>query len=222
MTRNESFKRRIRDRMAATGERYGAARRTLIAQADARPSAAGSGRAWVAEPVQTDAVIREATGRGWDDWADLLDAWPGNADGHTAIATHVRDDLGVDGWWAQAVTVGYERITGRRLPNQRPDGTFSAGKSRTVTIDAVALRDALLDEDDRAELFPGIDTELRSRPTSKNVRLRVGPGTAELSLEPRDDGRVRITVAHEKLPDPGDVDVWKAYWDEWLEAVDQS
>jgi hypothetical protein len=33
MTRQESFKRRIRARMEKTGEKYGAARRSLIEQA---------------------------------------------------------------------------------------------------------------------------------------------------------------------------------------------
>ena len=39
MTRNESFKRRIRARMAKTGEKYNAARRALIEQATDRRGA---------------------------------------------------------------------------------------------------------------------------------------------------------------------------------------
>ncbi|MGI8937518.1 MAG: hypothetical protein ACR2JF_04740 [Iamia sp.] len=217
MTRQESFKRRIRERMAATGEKYGAARRQLIEKAESP-----SGRTWVAEPEMSDDAIREATGRGWDEWCDLIDAWPANTDGHTAIATHVREDHGIDGWWAQAVTVSYERITGLRLPHQRADGTFSADKTRTVTVtvDAEALRALLLDDDDRRDLFPGLDTELRSRPTSKVPRIAIGPGVAQIALEQRDDGRVRISIAHERLPSADDVPQWKQYWSEWLAALD--
>ena len=165
-------------------------------------------------------TLREATGRGWDEWCDIIDAWPGHTDGHTAIATFVREEHGVDGWWAQTVTVGYERITGLRLPHQQPDGTFSAGKSRTVTVDAGLLREMLLDDDDRADLFPGLETELRSRPSSKVLRIGIGPGTAQVALDTQNDGRVKITIAHDKLPTPEAVEEWKGYWSDWLEAVD--
>ena len=217
MTRQESFKRRIRQRMEKTGERYGAARRVLIEQA-----AKGRRRTWAAEPEMSDDSVRSATGRGWDEWCDILDAWPGHTEGHTAIAAYLQDEHGVDGWWAQTVTVGYERITGLRLPYQRPDGTFSANKSRTVTADAVALREMLLDETDRADLFPGLETELRSRPTSKVIRIAIGPGTAQIAFDPQPDGRAKVTILHERLPSFEDVDEWKAYWSEWLAAIDES
>jgi len=217
MTRQETFKRRIRQRMEKTGERYGAARRVLIEQ-----SSPSGERQWASEPEMADDTLREATGRGWDEWCDIIDAWPGRAEGHTAIATYVREEHGVDGWWAQTVTVGYERISGLRLPHQQPDGTFSAGKSRTVTADAELLREMLLDGEDRADLFPGLETELRSRPGSKVIRIGIGPGTAQIALDTQDDGRVKITIAHDKLPTPDAVEEWKDYWSDWLEAVDGS
>jgi hypothetical protein len=181
MTRQETFKRRIRERMEKTGERYGAARRALIEK-----SAAGSGRQWVSEPEMSDETLRSATGKGWEEWCDIIDVWPGKEKGHTAIAAYVHDEHEIDGWWAQTVTVGYERITGLRLPYQQPDGTFSAGKSRTVTTDPGMLRAMLLDDDDRADLFPGIDTQLRSRPTAKTLRVGIGPGAAQISIEALD------------------------------------
>lgn len=222
MTRQESFKKRIRERMAKTGERYGAARRVLIEKADDPGRDDAAARPWIAEPETGDDAVLEATGRRWNDWCDVIDAWPGKEDGHTAIATYVQEEHGIPGWWAQTVTVGYERITGRRLPHQRADGTFSAGRSRTVTVDASALREMLLDDADRADLFPGLDTELRSRPTSKNIRLAMGEGTAEIDLAPRDDGRVKVTIAHERLPEYEAVDRWKGFWSGWLDALDGS
>ena len=200
--------------MEKTGERYGAARRVLIEQ-----SSSGK-RQWASEPEMAEDTLREATGHGWNEWCDIIDAWPGHADGHTAIATFVREEHGVDGWWAQTVTVGYERITGLRLPHQQPDGTFSAGKSRTVTVDPELLREMLLDDDDRADLFPGLETKLRSRLTSKVLRIGIGPGTAQIALDAQDDGQVKITIAHDKLPTPEAVGEWKGYWSDWLEAVD--
>lgn len=214
MTRQESFKRRIRARMEKTGEKYNAARRALIEKASA-------GEDWVSQPETSDDAVREATGRGWEEWRRILDAWPGDVKDHRAMARFVQEEHGVDGWWSQTVTVGYERITGLRLPYQRPDGTFTVGKSRTVTVDATALREMLLDPAGRRDLFPGHDTELRSRPTTRDPRVRIGPGTALFTLDQLDDGRVKVTVTHEKLPDPGQVELWKEYWSDWLEAVDE-
>ena len=73
-------------------EKYGAARRVLIDR-----SARSSGRTWVDEPELSDDRIREATGRSWDEWCELIEAWPGHGGGHGAIATWVNQEHGVDG-----------------------------------------------------------------------------------------------------------------------------
>lgn len=216
MTRRASFKRRVRERMAKTGERYGAARRVLIEQAASREA-----RARVSEPDHSDAVIRENTGRGWHEWRQLIDAWPGHMGGHTAVASWLREEHGVDGWWAQAVTVGWERITGRRLRHQMADGTFTANRSATITTDPVALGEVLRDDDGRADLFPGLDAELRSRPSSETVRIGLPSGVAEIAIAPKDDRRATIAVSHTKLPSPDEVVYWKSYWGDWLEALDE-
>lgn len=227
MTSIESFKRRVRQRMAATGEKYGAARRVLLEQADARDRAAagddgdeqGGDRTWVAEPEVGDERLREATGRGWHAWCDLVDAWPGHDGGHTAVARWLVDEHGVDGWWAQTVTVGWERITGRRLPGQRPDGTFVAGRSRTLDVAHDDLRGLLVDDEGRAALFGGLDVPMLSRPGTKSLRLGVEPGVAVVALEPTDDGRTRVFVQHEKLPAHADVAPAQEFWSEWLDAL---
>lgn len=230
MTRHESFKRRVRERMEKTGERYGAARRALLgglaAAVDERPtSGTAPRRNRVAEPEVDDDAIRRATGRDWDEWCDLIDAWPGEDRGHRAIAAHVAEVYGVVGWWGQGVALGYERITGRRRVNQMADGTFSAGKSRTVTIDVDALRAAIVDDADRVELFPGLETRLRSKPTSKALRVGVAiddepVGSVLFSFVPKPGGRASITVTHDGLPDPAAVERWKAYWADWLAAIE--
>ncbi|MEA2009748.1 MAG: hypothetical protein U9N78_03505 [Actinomycetota bacterium] len=215
MTKQESFKRRVRERMEKTGEKYGAARRILIQE-----SSSDADRAWIATPEMGNEAVLAGTGRGWNEWCDLVDAWPGHTDGHTAIARHLQEEFGVGSWWAQTVTVGWERITGVRLPYQMSDGTFTAGKSRTVRVDAYLLRETLLHDEDRADLFPGLTTELRSRPGSKAIRLKVGPGVAQIGIETLSDGRAKVTIQHTRIPEFGDVEHWKSFWDAWLDAVD--
>ena len=94
MTRNKSFKGRVRARMDKTGERYATARRQLVAKATATgepeaqpaPAAQGPGAQAPApspagasatgfKPPYSDEVIRSNTGRSWDEWFALLDRW---------------------------------------------------------------------------------------------------------------------------------------------------
>lgn len=214
MTRQKSFKKRVRARMLKTGERYAAARRVLLegAQERARP--------WVSEPEVSDEAVQRATGRSWDDWCDVIDAWPGRVDGHTAIARYLREEHEVDGWWAQSVTGGYERIMGLRLPGQMPDGTFTANKSKTIAMDADSVRAALGDAASFDDLFPGQNAELRSRAGTKAVRVGFEQGVAVVAVDAKDDDRCRVAVQHQGLPDAASVDRWRFYWQEWLEALD--
>lgn len=216
MTKKESFKRRVRARMAKTGEKYVAARRVLIEQ-----SADRAERGWVSEPDHSDEVVRERTGRGWDEWRVLIDSWPGHTEGHAAIAAWLQQQHQVDGWWAQSITVGWERITGRRRPGQMADGTFTANKSATVSTDHEGLREMLIADTGREALFPQMTTELRSRPTSKNVRLGLEEGVAEIAVAPKGDRRATVTISHTKLPSPDHVAHWREFWADWLAALNE-
>ncbi|MGY4857856.1 DUF4287 domain-containing protein [Cryobacterium sp. AP23] len=189
-----------------------------MASAGTRPAA------WAADPIQSDAKILENTGHGWDEWADLIAAGPGRDAGHTAIAAWVHAEHGLTGWWAQGVTVGYERIAGLRLPGQMPDGTFSVSRTRVLALPAEPLRAALLDELCRADVFPGIDTVLRSKPAAKALRFAASVAGAPLgsllvSTDPVPDGRLRVGVTHDKLPGFDEGERWKAFWGAWLDAV---
>lgn len=213
MTRQESLKRRIRLRMEKTGERYTAARRHLLTETE--------GRRWISPPETSEESVREATGRGWDEWCDAIEASPVADADHGMIAAYLIDEIGLHGWWAQTVTVGFERITGRRLPHQRPDGTFTVSKSKTLDLDGEELKALLLDAGAHADLFPGLETEIRSRPGSRDPRIALGGGSALFSLDPAGDGRVKLTVSHERLLHPEDVERWRHYWGEWLEALSE-
>ncbi|MGO4784445.1 hypothetical protein [Cryobacterium sp. W22_MBD10_FK3] len=224
MTSNESFTHGVRDRMTAAAARPGAP--SSVPAPPAEPGRAG-GRSWAAEPVQTDESILENTGHTWDEWADLIDAGPGRQAGHTAIAAWVHAEHGVDGWWAQGVTVGYERITGLRLPGQMPDGSFSVSRTKVLALDRDVLRALLLDEDARADLVPGVDLVLRSKPAAKALRFTVDRAGAPLgsilfSTDLLPDGRLRLGVTHDKVVSFDEGEHWKLFWSDWLAAVEQS
>lgn len=108
MPTQKDLKRRVRERMDKTGESYTAARTHLLAKRN--PPAADYARLG----GMSDEAVRKRTGRTWTEWVEVLDAadavrWP-----HAKIARHLYEDHEIPGWWAQMVTVGYERIRGLR------------------------------------------------------------------------------------------------------------
>jgi hypothetical protein len=79
-----------------------------------------------------DAALVAATGKSWTEWFEVLNTAGAGRWTHPEIASWVSAKHGVDGWWAQGVTVGFEQARGMRQPGQMADGTFSVGASRTV------------------------------------------------------------------------------------------
>ena len=126
MTRQRSFKRLVRSRMEKTGESYTAARAVLLA-GDEKPQAAE--QRWLAT---SDERIRERTGRGWEEWFDLLDEWGAAERTHRETARWVAEQLGIGPlvWEAQAVTSSYERARGLRAVGETEPG-FAASATRS-------------------------------------------------------------------------------------------
>jgi hypothetical protein len=218
MSTPDTFRHRIRERLVSLPSP------DIGAPGPAPTSIAADGRRWAAAPVHSDESIRQNSGHGWADWIDLIEAGPGRDAGHTAIAAWVHAEHGVPAWWAQGVTVGYERIAGLRLPGQMPDGTFSVSRTRVLALPVELLRAALLDEHSRADVFPGIDTVPRSKPAAKALRFAASVAGAPLgsrlvSADPVPDGRLRVGVTHDKLPGFDEGERWKAFWGAWLDAV---
>jgi len=170
MTRHQSFKRLVRSRMEKTGESYTAARAIMLAAQPTtdtpRPTLATS-----------DAAIRGRTGRGWEEWFDLLDEYGAAERPHREVARWVADQLGIDPlvWEAQAVTVSYERARGLRAVGEHADG-FAITTSRTVRVPAERLFDAFTDETVRRQWLP--DGELRERTASRDRLATTGVTTA--------------------------------------------
>lgn len=175
-------------------------------------------------PEMSDEKIRAGTGRGWDEWVALAADGPGRGASHSEIATWAGEQHGLAGWWAHGVAVGVRRLTGQRVPGQMADGSFAVSKTATLSADESDLRTALLDEGTRAALLPGLDVTLRSKPTSKALRLALADGSGPLgsilfTLATAGDGRCRVTVSHERLTSAADGERWKTFWAGWLAVV---
>lgn len=215
MTKDTSFKRRVRDRMSKTGESYTAAR-THVAQKRERVKSARS-RLAAADERPPDAKVKEATGKKWEQWFNLLDRWGARDKKHRDIARYLIDDLGVPGWWAQSITVYYERARKNRLKYQTEDG-FSISASKTIDVPVDVVYDAFMNPRVRRRWLTDGKMSVRTSQPGKTARFNWADGSTRVVVGFIDKGPSKSTVslAHEKLPDADEAERAKAMWKERL------
>ncbi len=180
---------------------------------------------WISDPEIADHKLVKATGRGWNAWVAIIDTGPAAGKDHTTIADWVKAETDiVSWWWAQAVTIGYERITGLRLPGQMKDGTFTVSRTRTLETDLTRARDVFEDSARLAASMPGLGLARSSKPGVKTPRFLAADaaqtplGRVTFTADPATSG-ARLTVTHENLPTAQAAEAWKAYWGQWISRL---
>lgn len=157
--------------------------------------------------------LSAATGRDWEGWFAVLDSWGAADRTHPEIAAHLVEEHGVDGWWAQSVTVGYERARGRRATGQRADGTFTASASKTVRADPAAVYRLLTDPAFTPEVEDGVPAERGTSTQDKAVRFRGPHGERlEVRLTAKEGGRTVAAFQGSGLAGPEQRDAVKEAW----------
>jgi hypothetical protein len=213
MTEQKKLKRRVRDRMEKTGERYTAARRHIVesdpAAAEPEPDLSG---------LASDEAVSRNTGRSWAEWFAILDEWGAVERPHREIARYLGAEHGVPGWWAQNVTVGYERARGLRAKYEGPGG-FSVGVSRTIAVPVDRLYAAFADDAERERLLPGLS--VRTRKPNRTARFDRSSDGTRIVVGFVDKGPEKSTVALqvERLPDAEAVERARAEWRELLAGL---
>src|SRR5687767_6281401 len=210
MTRNKDLKRLVRTRMKKSGEAYTTARaqitrktaagkRTVAAPA---PAATTDPKDYATLAGMSDAVIKQKTGCNWVRWVTALDYHGAEKMSHGEIARLVSEKYKIPGWWAQSVTVGYERIKGLRARGQRRDGTYEASKSRTFNIPVTELFEAWKDPKIRRRWLDAPGLKVRTATAPKSMRLGWSDGTiVAVGFSPKGPKKSSVAVQHTKLPD---------------------
>ena len=171
-----------------------------------------------AELVGSEKVAR-ATGRTREAWHELLDAAGATGWTHREIAAWLVTGHGVDGWWAQGLTVGYEQARGMRVPGQRPDGTFEATASKTIAQGADEVFTQVVDDDVRASWL-GAGWHVASATAPKRARLEDDGGARVLvEVTSVSAAKVRVAAQHVKLAGPEEVAEKKAFWKDALNRL---
>jgi hypothetical protein len=215
MTKEKSFKRRVRERMSKTGERYAVARSQVSHKRD-RVRAAQSRLAVTADRPSDDKV-EAVTGRRWEAWFSILDRWGARERKHGETVAFLMDEHGVPGWWAQAITMWYQRSRGLRLKHQQPGG-FTIYASRTIAVPVDVAFDAFVNPGSRRRWLTDGTMSLRTSRPGLTARFDWEDGSTRVAVSFEDKGPAKTTVAvaHERLPDPDEAETAKASWRERL------
>lgn len=239
MTTNKAQKNAIRQRMTKTGERYTAARHYLLGNDQQHPepdqpiessgpvepvmpeSSSGLDAVIVEQPGMSDEAIQRGSGKTWGEWLMILDAWGAAERPHKEIASYVQAEFGVDGWYAQSVTVGYERMRGMRARGQQGDGLYSGSASKTFPVPVSTLFEAWTVEATRDRWLEPGTLRIRTSSSEKSARFDVVGEDAILVawFADKGAGKSSVQLQCEKLPSKANADDFRAIWKERLATL---
>ena len=221
MTIQKDFKRLVRGRMQKTGESYTAARAQLLSRKPTPVTDSVRPADYAKLAGRADATIKARTGCTWERWVKALDHVKADTWSHGEIAKYVHEKYKVSGWWAQSVTVGYERIKGLRAVGQRRDGSFEASKSRTFSVPVSTLYGAFHNARLRSRWLPGVDLTVRTATRDKSMRISWPDGTSlEIGFTGVGAGKSRVALSHVKLSDKAATTRAKEFWTERFDALE--
>jgi Domain of unknown function (DUF4287) len=159
------------------------------------------------------AAVKAKTGKGWADWFKLLDRAGAGEMNHTAIAAHLRDELGCPPWWSQMIAVGYERERGLRVKFQKCDGDFSASASKTIAVPLAVLYAAWTDAKVRRRWLPGAKFTMTTATPNKSIRMVWADDTrVEAGFVAKGPGKSQVAVEQKKLGGVAAVAKAKEFW----------
>lgn len=172
----------------------------------------------VASVTTPGAPVVAATGRGLDEWVELLDAAGGRGMGHAEIVAFLgRRALPPD--WQQDVAHGYERACGIGTGHQGADG-FAAVVRRSICASPDRIVQAWTDDFVLACWLPGQPLQVHSVVRRRSVRGTWRDGArVEVALSQRGSSRSIVRVRHGQLWSAYDVDRFRLFWKSRLAAL---
>ena len=224
MPTQKDFKRIVRARMEKTGESYTTARSALLDKAKTQPAppkAAVPRAKWAELAGMRDAAVSEKTGRSWAQWVAALDASGAWQWTHRDIARHVGDTYDeVSAWWAQTITVGYERIRGLRDVGQRRGGGYDANKTRTYPVDVSTLYRMFADARRRRRWLTEGFTKIRTSRVDTSIRADWEDGTrVHFFFTAKGPSKSSVSIQHTMLPDKTSAEVARQAWHARLDTL---
>ena len=214
MPKNKDLKRHVRARMSKTGESYAAARSQVVKKQENIDFAGIAG--------MSDDAVAAKTGKTWKEWVRTLDSAGATSKVHRDIARYLREEEGVAAWWAQTVTVGYERIRGLRAKGQQRGGGYEVNKSKTFPVPVSTLY-ASFGARVRKRWMGDVELQVKTSHKDKSMRLKWDDGTSVDAYfwEKGPEEKAKSSFKHRELAKKSDADRVRQQWTERLSALSQ-
>ena len=188
-----------------------------------------------AQPRISDAAVRKATGKSWDEWFAVLDSAGADALPHKQIARLLFDKGYIAShWWCQTVTVAYEYARGKRVLGRTESVGFEIGVQKSLPLTPAQAWDLLTQPAGRAlwlgtvpclrwqkhaayRTAEGTRGEIRSFTPGKHLRLTWQPphfpfpSTLQVSLTPSGQ-KTALRFHQEKLDSAETREQMRAHW----------
>jgi len=182
----------------------------------------------------SDESVKVKTGKDWSQWFKLLDKFGGKEKGHKLMAKWLGEKHQLEAWWAQTVTVQYERARGIRKVNERGKG-FAVSVSRTVDVSLTKAWNAWAKAEELSKWFTtsakqdfkeggryenadkDSGTFLKIVPKKRILftweQKQHKPGSeVEVTFQEKEKGKVRMCLSHEKLSSKAEVEDLREGW----------
>lgn len=175
-------------------------------------------------PTLSNESVQKATGKSRREWFSLLETINAQHLPHKETAQKLVQEFGVPGWWAQGITVEFERAIGRRVVGQTHEGDFQAAATTTLSG---SMDDVLMLWQNQIKNFGDFnEVKFSNKPSSNKtdkwrywrVNLEDGSKVAVI-IGQKPTGKIHLAVNHEKLPDSNAVERWKLYWKAFLKDL---
>lgn len=170
----------------------------------------------VSAQKMSDEKLAAATGRKSADWHALLDAAGARDWKHPVIADWLRDVHGVESWWAQGITVGFEQAIGRRLPGQMADGSFAVSATKTVDGSRESVVKSAVD---RLSAQFGKPASVTPGSRYATARWNSSDGTIVAAIAETKPGKTVVSLTWSKIQDGSTLDAAKTQLREALAGL---
>ena len=189
-------------------------------------------------------AVKNATGKTWDEWIELLDNEGARELTHKEIVALLEDKGYIHSEWRQQnVTVGYELVRGSRVIGETAEAGFEIGVQKTFNLPAEQAWDLLTStaglktwlgdvtgmqfiKGQKYRTSEGVRGEIRSLKPGERIRLTWQPAdwskssTLQFSIIPKKN-RVSIRIHHEKLAGETERSQMRDRWREVLERLEK-
>ncbi|MHA2407983.1 MAG: SRPBCC family protein, partial [Candidatus Ranarchaeia archaeon] len=188
--------------------------------------------------ISNDAVLK-ATSKSWNGWFDILNKKKMQNEPHNIIAIYLVEEHKISPWWAQTVTVEYEKHLGRRVKGQTKEVGFQIGVQKTIPFKKEAVWDLLLsseglqvwlgpplhftpEEGHTYSTKDGLIGKVRVLKPNDHMRLTYQPedweepSTLQITVTSKKLGRTAVRIHHEKLADAESRQKMNEHWKDVL------